>query len=317
MIGQQELDRFLESLRANKRSPKTVFIYNNAIKKLLECVNKAPTEITQEDIENYKKNLKTPTGKEFEKSSMHVYLSIAKKFLRFLGKTKEQTSWSMPIIPKHLPDILTQEEAHRLLNAAEESPRNYAIIAIFLYTGMRLSELRNLKISDINFESNTILIKSGKGDRDRLLPLHPDAKAAILRYLKYRADNGIMPKGNSDILFPGYKQPTLSVYPIFRLVREYCAKAGITKRISAHKLRHTALSQLYRATKDIRFVQQIAGHSRISTTEIYVHTDVEYLKEVYAKAALNFTSPNPLPLYAQQDNKEKDKKDRHYLSYYQ
>ena len=313
MIGQQELDRFLESLRANKRSPKTVLIYDQAVKKLLECVKKPPMEITQEDIENYKRSL----GVGFKKSSMHTYLSIAKRFLRFLGKTKEQTSWVMPIIPKHLPDILTQEEAQRLLSSAQENPRDYAIIIIFLYSGIRLSELRNLRISDINFESNTISIKSGKGDKDRLLPLHPDAKAAILRYLKYRADNGIMPKDNGDILFPGYKQPTLSVYPIFRLVREYCARAGITKRISAHKLRHTALSQLYKATKDIRFVQKIAGHSRIATTEIYVQTDVDYLKEVYAKAALNFTSPNPLPLYEQRDNKEKDKKDRRYLDYIQ
>lgn len=313
MKGQQELDKYLESLRANKRSPQTVFICQEAIKKLLEYIEKEPLEITQEDIENYKKYL----GEDFEKSSMRTYLCIAKRFLQFLGKTKEQTSWKMPTVPQHLPDILTQEEARRLLDAAKENPRDYAIIAIFLYSGIRLSELRNLRISDINFESNTILIKQGKGDRDRFLPLHPDAKAAILRYLKYRADNGIMPKDNSDILFPGHKEPTLSIYPIARLIKERCAEAGIRKRITPHKLRHTALSQLYRATKDIRFVQKIAGHARIATTEIYVQTDVDYLKEVYAKAALNFTSPNPLPLYEQQDKKEKDKKNGHYLDYYQ
>lgn len=311
--GKVAVDKFLEHLRADRKSLNTIKTYSAVLRSLFFYINKELREITIEDLERYK----LEGLKDKQKSSVRTFIEIIKEFFKFSGMAEKVANLTLPQASKRLPEVLTQEEAKQLLTVAEDNPRDYAVLTTFLYAGLRKSELINLRISDINFEEGILTVKSGKGDKDRKVPLHNDVVSAIRRYLEYRIKNKLIPihKENADLLFLGYQRRNISLSIVERIVKEYCARAGITKRISPHTLRHTALSQLYKATKDIRFVQQIAGHARIATTEIYVHTDTDYLKEVYLKAGLSFTAQKPLISYELQE-KQKEKKERVYFDYF-
>jgi len=321
--GQAELDRFIEHYRADKRSKETITTYRMAMGHMLRFINKEPKDITLDDIENWKrqglKNYKKGESKNYKKSSIRTYMSVAKIFFKHLDREELAEKITMPKKEKQIPVYLTQNETVRILENAKNNPRDYAILTTFLYEGLRRAELINLNISDIDFENDILKIRSGKGDKDREIPLHPEVKKAIIEYLRYRKENNIMPIVKEDILFVGDQLKRLSECWIQTRVKEYAVKTGIKKNISPHKLRHTALTHWYMNTNDIRFVQKIAGHSKIATTEIYVHTNVNYLKEVMEKAQFSYDRQRvqqpQIPTYTPVDDTEKDKK-KEVLSYF-
>jgi len=315
--GQIELDKFVEHYKADKRSENTVETYHGAIKRMLEFINKEPRKITLNDIENWKRQ----GLKNYKKTSVRTYMAVAKIFFKRIGRKELAEEITMPKKEKQIPVYLTQNETAKILENAKNKPRDYAMLTTFLYEGLRLSELINLNIGDIDFENNVLKVRSGKGDKDREIPLHPEVKKAIVGYLRYRTENNIMPKDeeNKDILFVGGKLQRISAFWILHKIKEYAVKAGITKNISTHKLRHTALTHWYMATNDIRFVQKIAGHSRITTTEIYVHSNINYLKEVMEKAQFSYDKQRvqqpQIPAYTPVEDREKEKK-KEVLSYF-
>lgn len=312
--GQTELNKFIEHYKADRKSENTIEYYYHPIRHMLGFIDKKPKDISLNDIENWKRQ----ALKNLKKSSIKTYLAVAKVFFKYIGRKKFAEKITMPKIEKHIPVYLTQNETAKFLENAKDDPRNYAMLTTFLYEGLRRAELINLNIGDIDFENNILKVRSGKGDRDREIPLHPETKKAIMEYIKHRTENHIMPsaKEDKDMLFVGYQLKRVSGSWIQTKVKEYAVKTGITKKISPHKLRHTALSHWYMATNDIRFVQKIAGHSRITTTEIYVHSNVNYLKEVMEKAQFSYDKQRvqqpQIPAYMPIDNNKK----KEILSYF-
>ncbi|MEJ6950564.1 tyrosine-type recombinase/integrase [Natronospora cellulosivora (SeqCode)] len=184
------------------------------------------------------------------------------------------------------PIYMKLNDASRYIKAIEEYDsinkiRDIAIIKLFLYAGLRVSELVNLNIENIDFEYKLVKFY-GKGNKERILPLHEDILKAINIYIKLdRKKMKIKDKSDSDALFLSRQGRRISVRSIQLMVKKYAKLAGVknASKITPHKLRHTFASLLYYQTKDLKVLQELLGHADISTTQIYTHTDIEEKKE--------------------------------------
>ena len=184
-----------------------------------------------------------------------------------------------PKISRKLPDILTLEEIKRILDGIDPSlpqgHRNRAIIETLYSCGLRVSELVNLRLSDLFFDDGFIRV-TGKGDKQRLVPVSDEAVRVIRRYLEQRKT---MPEDNrhKDFVFLNNKGRRLTRVMIFIIIKDAARTAGITKNISPHTFRHSFATHLIHGGADIRVVQEMLGHESILTTEIYTHLNKEYL----------------------------------------
>ena len=178
----------------------------------------------------------------------------------------------VPKQPKRIPKYLGLEDSFRLLMEAEDSPRNYCIITLFLNCALRLSELVSLNIEQIDTDKVSVI---GKGDRQRQIYLNPAAKKAVYSWLSVRDD--YKPKDNS--LFVSKRGTRMSTRAVQIMIEKAVKEAGLPKGITPHKLRHTAATLLYKHGRvDIRALKEILGHESISTTEIYTHIDDQQLQ---------------------------------------
>lgn len=202
-----------------------------------------------------------------------------------------------PKLDRRLPKYLTLEQSKELLEVAsnpaplahgnhDNSTRNYAIITLFLNCGMRLSELVNINIKDIDFENNKLNV-IGKGNKERTIYLNKSCIKAIKNYLEERPREGVK-AASKDALFLSEQRKRISNRTVQYIVKEELRYAGIDqKKYSVHKLRHTAATLMYKyGNVDIRALQELLGHESISTTEIYTHVDNEQVR--------NAVESNPL-----------------------
>ncbi len=212
-------------------------------------------------------------------------LSGLKAFYKFLRLESYIETNPMELIegPKlglHLPEILSVEEIDRLVGSFDmslpESQRNKAIIEVLYGCGLRVSELVNLKISQV-YEKEEVIIVEGKGGKQRLVPI---SRIALNEIKKYRIDRNLLniKKGEEDILFLNRRGSRLSRVMIFYIIRNQCKICGIRKKISPHTLRHSFATHLLEGGANLRAIQQMLGHESITTTEIYVHLDKEFIK---------------------------------------
>ncbi|ELC8360886.1 tyrosine-type recombinase/integrase [Clostridium perfringens] len=183
----------------------------------------------------------------------------------------------MIIMGRKIPEVLTIEEQKQLLNIFNmryfNSRRNKVMIELFLCSGMRLSEILNLKWKDINLMSGQLKVVQGKGSKDRILWINEEM-LNILRNWKIEQSNKY---GVVDLVFCSRNKKRLDDKGIRKMIETYSIKAGINKHITPHTLRHTYATDLLRETKNIRLVQKALGHSDLSTTMIYTHiVDDEY-----------------------------------------
>ncbi|HTY58940.1 MAG TPA: site-specific tyrosine recombinase XerD [Bacteroidota bacterium] len=198
----------------------------------------------------------------------------------------------VPRLERSLPDVLSQEEVEAILNqfdrALEDSPekkrrlllRDRAILEVLYATGMRVSELIILKQRDLLESEETVRV-FGKGSRERLVPI---GKSALRWVAKYRVGcrSELEKKGEGqDALFLNARGRPMTRMAIWKIVQAYTKKAGIEKEVHPHTFRHSFATHLLEGGADLRAVQEMLGHSDISTTQIYTHIDREYLKEVH------------------------------------
>ncbi len=183
---------------------------------------------------------------------------------------------------RKLPDFLTIEEIQKILDAIDlskpEGTRNKAIIETLYSCGLRVSEATGLLISQI-YPENEIIRVTGKGDKERLIPIGSEALKYIRLYLENVRRHQTVAKGYEDILFLNRRGKPLSRVMIFMIIKDLTVAAGINKNISPHTFRHSFATHLVEAGADLRAVQQMLGHESITTTEIYTHLDREFLKE--------------------------------------
>lgn len=191
-----------------------------------------------------------------------------------------------PKLARRLPDFLTPEEIEKILNAIDvstaEGARNKAIIETMYSCGLRVSEVTNLLISKI-FEESGFIRVTGKGDKERIIPIGREALQYIDIYLRQIRVHVKIHKGFEDVLFLSKFGKPLSRVMVFLIIKDLAVKAGITKNISPHTFRHSFATHLVEGGADLRAVQQMLGHESITTTEIYTHLNKEHLRETVYK----------------------------------
>jgi len=186
-----------------------------------------------------------------------------------------------PKIGLKLPTVLSLEEIEKIMSAIDmstkEGRRNKAIIEVLYSCGLRISELTNLKFSDIYLDEGFIKVE-GKGNRQRLVPISGTAVKEIGNYILDR--NLIeVKKGHENVVFLSNRGTAISRIMVFRFIKKYAEIAGIKKNISPHTFRHSFATHLLEGGANIRAIQQMLGHEKITTTEIYTHMDREFLRQ--------------------------------------
>ncbi len=188
-----------------------------------------------------------------------------------------------PRIGRKLPEVLSIEEVNAIIDAIDlssaEGERNKAILETLYSCGLRVSELVNLKLSNLIFKEEFIHV-IGKGNKERIVPIGSIAIKHINIYIKnIRNHQPHIVKSSEDILFLNRRGGKLSRVMIFTIIKQLCEKAGIKKTISPHTFRHSFATHLVEGGADLRAVQEMLGHESITTTEIYTHLDREYLRQ--------------------------------------
>ena len=209
--------------------------------------------------------------------SFYTYLQLEELIL-----TDPTTLLEIPKIARKLPDVLSIEEIDQIIGQVDlskpEGQRNKAILEALYSSGLRVSELVNLTISNTMLEENFLKVR-GKGDKERLVPIGNQAIQQITLYLQHFRSKSKPIKGAEDYLFLNRRGNKLSRVMIFTMIKQLAEKAGIQKNISPHTFRHSFATHLIEGGADIRAVQEMLGHVSITTTEIYTHLDRSLLRE--------------------------------------
>ena len=218
-------------------------------------------------------------------------LSGVHSFYRFLVYTHKIEAdpselLEMPKLNQYLPEVLTVEEINALVDAIDvstaEGQRNRAIIEMLYGSGLRVSELVNLKLSDMYLDDGFMRVL-GKGSKQRLVPISDESKKQFLLWMECRRASVIEQEGQGDYAFLNRRGHQLTRVMIFTIIKRLCAAVGIQKSISPHTLRHSFATHLLQNGADLRVIQQLLGHEDITTTEIYTHLEVSDLREAILK----------------------------------
>ncbi|MBO5216759.1 MAG: site-specific tyrosine recombinase XerD [Alistipes sp.] len=245
---------------------------------ILRCYDLAPKSVERPHIERYMEWLYEKGSK---KTSQARQLSGIKSFFNYLLLNEQIESSPVELIepPKpsrHLPDTLSVEEINNIISSIDYSTtkglRDRAIIEVLYSCGLRVSELCNLRLSDLFFGEGYIRV-IGKGNKQRLVPISGVARDRIQLYKEVRGET------NQDILFLSNRGSKLTRVMIFTIIKQAAQRAGIDKSISPHTLRHSFATHLLEGGANIRQVQQMLGHESILTTEVYTHLDTKHLKQ--------------------------------------
>ncbi len=230
--------------------------------------------------------------KDRERSTVSRKIASLRTFFKFLEREgaveKNPTEGlSFPKVPKSLPRFLNQDEAKVFVESPEErsvlTVRDRAMLELLYSSGLRVAELTGLKIQDIDMENELLRVR-GKGGKERIVPFGEKAKEALDKYLNRRKE--LLVGGrliDPDALFLNYKGEKLTTRSVERIVKKYRAKSGLSKEISPHVLRHSFATHLLEGGADLRVIQELLGHSSLSTTQKYTHISVDRLMEVYKK----------------------------------
>lgn len=262
-------------------SDNTVGAYMNDLNKYEEFLKKDILESDTEDLERYLKYIKNleSTTVAHKITSIKSYFNYNIK--RGIVSVNPADKVSRPKLTKHLPEYLTEEEVGKLLDVEVKSPydyRNKTILELLYSSGIRISELVNIKTP--NYDSEECLIRiMGKGSKERIVPLGDYAINIMNDYMhNYRP---LINKKHTDYVFVNNRGDKISRQFIFKVIKKEALKKGIKKDISPHTLRHTFATHLLKNGADLRIIQELLGHENISTTQIYTHVTNNKLKSDY------------------------------------
>lgn len=275
---------FLEYIEIERgRSLNTVVNYDRYLSRLIEFTKaKSPSELTESKIREFRLWLNRQSSGQvcdgrvetLKKRTQNYYLIALRSFLKFMMKRGVKSlapdAIELAKLPERQVDIITSQELERLLaapNGAEpEDLRDKAMLELLFSTGLRVSELCSLA-RDIDLSRDELSVR-GKGEKVRVVFVSPESKTAIKTYLSKRKDM-------DDRLFP------ITPRSVERLVKKYAIKAGISKKVTPHIIRHSFATDLLQNGADLRSVQAMLGHANIATTQIYTHVTDKHLKDVH------------------------------------
>lgn len=295
-----ELKRqFLEYLEIERgRSVKTVENYDRYLERFFEFAKvKKVSDLTEEQIREFRIYLNRQPGTKLggrmepmKRRTQNYYLIALRAFLKFLRKRGVEVLSPERIelakVPERSIDLISAVELRRLMNAPDvttlEGKRDKAILELLFSTGLRISELCGLSVDDIDSSREEFSVR-GKGDKVRVVFVSDVARTAIQDYIAHRKDM-------DDALFVRYGRKMgdggdlrISPRAVQRLIKHYAIKAGITRKVTPHVIRHSFATDLLTNGADLRSVQALLGHANIGTTQVYTHVTDRHLREVHKK----------------------------------
>lgn len=285
---------------AQNKSKKTLENYNHYLKRFSDFIagNIDPKEITLKTVQNYRVYLNRfidEKGNTLSVKTQNYHIIALRAFLKYLIKNDIKTLAPEKIelskIPERTVEVLSFDELKRLFQAVDKSKksgqRDIAILGTLYSTGLRVSELTALNRDQVDLKRREFMVR-GKGKKPRIVFLSKKASEIIEHYLKARDDNfkplfinSIKGQKKEDVL--DEEKRRLSTVSIEKIVRKYALKAGIIKKVTPHTLRHSYATEMLINGADIRSVQEMLGHSSITTTQIYTHVTDKKLREVHEK----------------------------------
>ncbi|QXP69631.1 site-specific tyrosine recombinase XerD [Polaribacter sp. R2A056_3_33] len=270
-------------------SKNTIDSYTRDLEKLMlfleeNEINHTPTTIDEESIQQFIYEV----AKKVNPRSQARIISGLRSFFDYLifedyRETNPTDLIEAPKIGRKLPDTLSEDEINALISAIDlshpQGERNRTILETLYSCGLRVSELITLQISDLFFEEGFVRV-IGKGNKQRFVPIHYAAQKYISSYIKDIRTHITPQKGFEDTVFLNRRGRGLTRQMIFIILKNLSLEIDLKKKISPHTLRHSFATHLLKNGADLRAIQQMLGHESITTTEVYVHLDKSYLKEV-------------------------------------
>ncbi len=259
----EEVDKLKTELKIRGFSPLTVRNYSFFVEKFLARIPKKPKDLTQDDAKLYLSEM-------FDTKSKNTIM-LAAASLKFFYKEilkKDFTEVKMPKKESKLPEVLNKEEVKSLINSADNL-KSRLIISLLYSAGLRVSELVNLKVKDIDFNDKTGWVRRGKGSKDRLFAISETLSDDLKSYLEKREHEYIFSKTKP-----------LTTRNIQKIIKLTSNRAGIAKKVTPHTLRHSFATHLLEQGNDIRIIQAMLGHASLNTTQVYTHVSSEQIKKV-------------------------------------
>ncbi|MBW6489780.1 MAG: site-specific tyrosine recombinase XerD [Lentimicrobium sp.] len=290
MNWQIYLKSYKAYLQIEKSLPvNTVAAYTRDVAKLIQFATSEgfPEDPRKISTQNLQAFVKAMAEIGLEASTQSRIISGLRSFFNFLIleneiETDPTELLEMPRIGRKLPEVLSVKEIDDMISVIDlslpNSERNKAMIELLYGCGLRVSELVTLKLSDLFFEENFIKV-TGKGNKQRLVPVGKRAIAQVQRYITIIRVHQKVVKNAENVIFLNNRGNGLSRAMVFSIVKGLAISAGIRKSISPHTFRHSFATHLVENGADLRSVQEMLGHSSITTTEIYTHIDREYLRK--------------------------------------
>lgn len=288
--GGFSIDNFLNQLKFEKRaSEHTVNAYRRDLAGLAHYCNAREIEdwaqVNQADI---RAHIASRHRKGVSSKSLQRELSAIRSLYQYLVKNRHANSnpaeyVKAPKQPRKLPKVLDVDQITGLLEAGADSIleiRDAAMFELFYSSGLRLSELTGLNLADVDLKDASLIVHTGKGGKSRILPVGSKAVKALKIWITQR---GNLLKTNEDALFLSSRGCRISQRAVEQRLSNWCKAKGISNHVHPHMIRHSFASHLLESSQDLRAVQELLGHSNISTTQIYTHLDFQHLAEIYDK----------------------------------
>lgn len=290
--------RFLEHLRNERNySLHTITSYSSDIRNFIEFMERhsegSRWSLRDVDHITIRLFLGDLLDQGHAKKSIARSLATLKSFFRYLHRThilphNPAVNVVTPRLGRSLPQYLDEDSASALMDQPDRSTpvgaRDAAILEMFYSTGIRLSELIDLRLDDVDFSASTVKV-TGKGAKQRIVPFGRRAAQALHHYLAVRKELG---KKGSDLLpvnvFVSVSGKKMNPRSVYGLVRTYISKVSEVQKKSPHILRHSFATHLLNRGADLRAVKELLGHESLSTTQVYTHVSIDRLKKVYAQA---------------------------------
>ena len=263
-MGLDELKTELQLNGYSKLTIRNYLIYNQ---KFLEFIKKEEPQVTEQDIKKYIAFLLA------EQKQAHSSVALVRSALLFYYNTVLKNNFKIktPKIEKKLPVYLTKEEVKRLIDSAS-SLKSKLVIEILYSSGLRVAELLSLKVEDIDLKEKTGRVM-GKGSKERMFFISERLVGHLLRYQKKFLIN-------TGYIFSGKNDRQMSSRNVQKIISVTAGRAGINKKVTPHKLRHSFATHLLNSGANIREVQELLGHSDLRTTQIYTHVSKEQLRKI-------------------------------------
>ncbi len=283
-MQEQLINEFIDYLRFEKKySENTIDSYKRDLQKANNYLKKDLTKLTKKDIQTYIQTL----SKKESTNSVSRCISTLKSFYKFLQLNKYSTNNPLititnPKSAKKLPKVLTEEEINTLLDISLKTDfdyRNKAMLELMYSSGLRVSELINLNVNDIDLKNASVRI-FGKGSKERIVPLDDYALEALTNYILYHRTS-LFKHGENNYLFLNNHGNKMTRQGFFKILQKIAKEKGIKSELSPHTLRHSFATHLLKHGADLRSIQELLGHSDISTTQIYTHITSDRLQKNY------------------------------------